>query len=269
MEQENSDWPLRAEEVEDSQPAAGDGYQVKLEFFEGPLDLLLFLIRKKKIDINDIPMAVITRDYLDYLEKKDQINLDREAEFLLIASLLIYIKSQMLLPREQEALAEDDPRQQLVDRLLEFQKVKVASSLLREKEEVELQRWRRTFRPPLEKPDELELLEVSLFDLAETFFLIMKRRERENLRIIKGKDVSAEEKLKEITDYLEKNGSMDFLDYFSSQDSLEEALVSFFCLLELVKNHLVVAVQEELFQTIRVWLRKDKTHHQLHGPSHE
>ncbi len=269
MEQENSDWPLRAEEVEDSQPAAGDGYQVKLEFFEGPLDLLLFLIRKKKIDINDIPMAVITRDYLDYLEKKDQINLDREAEFLLIASLLIYIKSQMLLPREQEALAEDDPRQQLVDRLLEFQKIKVASSLLREKEEVELQRWRRTFRPPLEKPDELELLEVSLFDLAETFFLIMKRRERENLRIIKGKDVSAEEKLKEITDYLEKNGSMDFLDYFSSQDSLEEALVSFFCLLELVKNHLVVAVQEELFQTIRVWLRKDKTHHQLHGPSHE
>ncbi|HAV41355.1 MAG TPA: hypothetical protein DCW97_02965 [Acidobacteria bacterium] len=269
MEQENSDWPLRAEEVEDSQPAAGDGYQVKLEFFEGPLDLLLFLIRKKKIDINDIPMAVITRDYLDYLEKKDQINLDREAEFLLIASLLIYIKSQMLLPREQEALAEDDPRQQLVDRLLEFQKIKVASSLLREKEEVELQRWRRTFRPPLEKPDELELLEVSLFDLAETFFLIMKRRARENLRIIKGKDVSAEEKLKEITDYLEKNGSMDFLDYFSSQDSLEEALVSFFCLLELVKNHLVVAVQEELFQTIRVWLRKDKTHHQLHGPSHE
>ncbi|MFA4926390.1 MAG: segregation/condensation protein A [Candidatus Aminicenantales bacterium] len=269
MEQENSDWPLRAEEVEDSQPAAGHGYQVKLEFFEGPLDLLLFLIRKKKIDINDIPMAVITRDYLDYLEKKDQINLDREAEFLFIASLLIYIKSQMLLPREQEALAEDDPRQQLVDRLLEFQKIKVASSLLREKEEVELQRWRRTFRPPLEKPDELELLEVSLFDLAETFFLIMKRRERENLRIIKGKDVSAEEKLKEITDYLEKNGSMDFLDYFSSQDSLEEALVSFFCLLELVKNHLIVAVQEELFQTIRVWLRKDKTHHQFHGPSHE
>jgi len=122
MEQENRDWPLRAEEVEDRQPAAGDGYQVKLEFFEGPLDLLLFLIRKKKIDINDIPMAVITRDYLDYLEKKDQINLDREAEFLFIASLLIYIKSQMLLPREQEALAEDDPRQQLVDRLLEFQK---------------------------------------------------------------------------------------------------------------------------------------------------
>ncbi|HNS04851.1 MAG TPA: hypothetical protein PKH53_02450, partial [Candidatus Saccharicenans sp.] len=69
--------------------------------------------------------------------------------------------------------------------------------------------------------------------------------------------------------YLEKNGPLDFLEYFSSQDSLEEALVSFFCLLELVKNHVVVAIQEELFQTIRVWLRKDKATHQIHGSSHE
>ena len=118
MEQENQDWPIPATEAEVSQQAAGGGYQVKLEFFEGPLDLLLFLIRKKKIDINDIPMAVITRDYLDYLEKKEQINLDREAEFLFIASLLIYIKSQMLLPREQESSAEDYPLQQLVYGLL-------------------------------------------------------------------------------------------------------------------------------------------------------
>lgn len=108
------------QEIQDSQEsqltvpgssASGDGYQVKLEIFEGPLDLLLFLIRKKKIDIHDIPIAVITRDYLEYLERKDQINLDREAEFLLIAALLIFIKSQMLLPREQEAIQADDPRQ--------------------------------------------------------------------------------------------------------------------------------------------------------------
>jgi len=84
MEQENRDWPLRAEEVEDSQPAAGDGYQVKLEFFEGPLDLLLFLIRKKKIDINDIPMAVITRDYLDYLERRIRLTLTAKRNFCLL-----------------------------------------------------------------------------------------------------------------------------------------------------------------------------------------
>jgi len=122
---------LMEQEIQDSQessilpqPAAlsTDGYQVRLEIFEGPLDLLLFLIRKKKIDIHAIPIAVITRDYLEYLERKDQINLDREGEFLLIAALLIYIKSQMLLPREQEAIQADDPRQILVDRLLEYQK---------------------------------------------------------------------------------------------------------------------------------------------------
>jgi len=245
------------------------GYQVKLEIFEGPLDLLLYLIRKKKIDIHDIPIAVITRDYLEYLERKDQINLDREAEFLFIAALLIYIKSQMLLPREQEVSEEEDPRRILVDQLLEYQKVKIACSMLREKEEDQLLRWKRTFLPPVAKPDELDLLEVSLFDLAETFFLIMKRKERENFRVIKGKDVSVEEKIKEIVDYLEKNGQMDFLEYFSSQETIEEALVSFFCLLELVKNHVVIALQEQLFQTIRVWLRKDRPHHLPHGHSHE
>ncbi|MBC7361399.1 MAG: segregation/condensation protein A [Candidatus Aminicenantes bacterium] len=266
MEQEIQDYQIQNEV---SQSSTDEGYQVKLEIFEGPLDLLLFLIRKKKIDIHDIPIAVITRDYLEYLEKKEQINLDREAEFLFIAALLIYIKSQMLLPREQEVSQEDDPRQILVDRLLEFQKIKVACTILREKEENQLLRWKRTFMPPVAKPDELDLLDVSLFDLAETFFLIMKRKERENFRVIKGKDVSVEEKLKEIVDYLEKNGSMDFLEYFSNQETLEEALVAFFCLLELVKNHTVIAIQEQLFQTIRVWLRKDRPHHLPHGQSHE
>lgn len=266
MEQEIQDYQVQNEI---SQSPTDEGYQVKLEIFEGPLDLLLYLIRKKKIDIHDIPIAVITRDYLEYLEKKEQINLDREAEFLFIAALLIYIKSQMLLPREQEVSQEDDPRQILVDRLLEFQKIKVACTILREKEENQLLRWKRTFMPPVAKPDELDLLDVSLFDLAETFFLIMKRKEKESFRVIKGKDVSVEEKLKEIVDYLEKNGSMDFLEYFSNQETLEEALVSFFCLLELVKNHTVIAIQEQLFQTIRVWLRKDRPHHLPHGQSHE
>lgn len=127
---------------------ASPSYQIKLEVFEGPLDLLLFLIRKKKIDIHDIPIATITGEYLDYLNHKERINLDREAEFLLMASLLIYIKSQMLLPRESELTEEEDPRQVLVDRLLDYQKIKAASTLLREKEEEELLRWKRVVHPP-------------------------------------------------------------------------------------------------------------------------
>jgi len=232
------------------------GYQVRLEAFEGPLDLLLFLIRKKKIDIHDIPIATITREYLEYLNHKEKINLDREAEFLLMASLLIYIKSQMLLPRESDLTEERDPRQMLVDRLLDYQKIKAASLILREKEEVELMRWHRTFRPPISKTEEIDLIEVSLFDLAESFFVLTKQKERENIQIIKGKEYSLEQKMKEILAILEENSFLDFLDYFKEQKTMVDAIVSFFSLLELIKARIVIAIQESLFHTIKVWLRK-------------
>ncbi len=256
---ENAPDPIPSEDIAAGSVSAEarDGYQVRLEIFEGPLDLLLFLIRKKKIDIHDIPIAAITRDYLDYLNGKAQINLDREAEFLFIAALLIYIKSQMLLPRETDLAEQEDPRQVLVNRLLEYQKIKAACSLLREREEDQILQWKRTFLPPLPGESELDFAEVSLFDLAESFFLMMKRRSAEDTRVIKGRDVSTEEKMKELIGLLRDGQVLDFLAYFVTQGSLEEALVSFFCLLELVKSRQAVAVQDELFQTIRVWLRKD------------
>ncbi len=239
-------------------PAApADGYQVKLQIFEGPLDLLLFLIRKKKIEIHDIPIAQITRDYLDYLDRKDSINLDREAEFLFVAALLIYIKSQMLLPRETDLAEGEDPRRVLVDRLVEYQKVKVASSLLRRREEDRILQWTRTRRPPLPEPEGPELLDVSLFGLAECFFRMMKRHEADARRVVRGRDVSLEDTIRALLDVLEKETAIDFLEYMDRLESLQEALISFFGLLELVKNRRVAAVQDELFQTIRVWIRKE------------
>lgn len=231
-------------------------YQVKLEVFQGPLDLLLFLIKKKKIDIHDIPMATVTREYLDYLDRKDRINLDREAEFLLIAALLIYIKSQMLLPREQPLDEDKDPRQILVNRLLDYQRMKAASGHLKEKEEEEMQQWKRTVLPSIYAEDEMEYIEVSLFDLAESFFTLMKRKEREGIQTIKGKEFSLEEKMKEILALLEANESIDFLDYFNHQESFEEALVAFLGLLELIKSKVVIAIQETHFMPIKVWLQK-------------
>jgi len=234
-------------------------YQVRLEIFEGPLDLLLFLIKKRKLNIHDIPIAVITRDYLDYLARKQNINLNREAEFLLMAAFLIYLKSQMLLPREQPQLEESsDPRRVLVNQLLEYQKVKITSSLLRQKEEEQQRRWLRPFNPTALSLEEEEILEVNLFDLAECFYLLMKQKENENFKILKGREVSLEKKMGEILDLLEKQPVLDFLDYLKSQESLEEALVAFFCLLELVRARLVIAFQESLFQTIKVWLRRDR-----------
>lgn len=228
-------------------------YQVNLEVFQGPLDLLLFLIRKKKIDIHDIPIATITKEYLLYLSQKEKINLEREGEFLLIAALLIYIKSQMLLPRESELEDEEDPRQILVDRLLDFQKIKAASTLLREKEELQTKLWKRSAPPPVAQAEEVELIEVSLFDLAETFFSLMKRKEQEDVRLIHGKEYSLEAKMKELIDRLQQDGYLDFCEYFNQQKSIEEALISFFCLLELIKARLIIAVQESLFHPIKVW----------------
>ena len=228
-------------------------YQVNLEVFQGPLDLLLFLIRKKKIDIHDIPIATITKEYLSYLHQKEKINLEREGEFLLIASLLIYIKSQMLLPRESELEDGEDPRKILVDRLLDFQKIKAASSLLRDKEDQQGKIWKRSTLPPIPSTDEMDMVEVSLFDLAEAFLSLMKKKEQENVRLIHGKQYSLEEKMKELIHLLNEQGYLDFLDYFNAQESIEVALISFFCLLELIKGRVAVAIQESLFHPIKVW----------------
>lgn len=236
---------------------AQDGYQVKLQIFEGPLDLLLFLIKKKKINIHNIPISVITREYLEYLSHKERINLDREAEFLLMAALLIYIKSQMLLPREQPIEPDVDPRKELVDRIVDYQKIKAACSVLREKEDEMSQIWKRTALTAPFPEEDLDLIEVSLFDLAESFFTLMKRKQSESQRIIKGKEISMAEKTNEIVVILKERGFLDFLEYLDAQETLEEALIAFFCLLELIKARLVVAIQEQLFHTIKVWLRKD------------
>src|SRR3989304_700794 len=137
--------PIPLEPTPDVPPCAEtpEGYQVRLDVFEGPLDLLLFLIRKKKIDIHNIPIAVITKEYLDYLGREEQINLDREAEFVLMAALLIHIKSTLLLPREQPLGGGKAPRRFLVDQLVEFQKIKAACSILKEREEEQLCLWTR------------------------------------------------------------------------------------------------------------------------------
>jgi segregation and condensation protein A len=237
--------------------SAPDSYQVRLEVFEGPLDLLLFLIRKKKVDIHNIPIAVITREYLDYLERKTEINLDREAEFVLMAALLIHIKSQMLLPREEPVLSGEDPRRFLVGQLVEYQKIRAACSILKEKEEEQLSLWTREALPPAPEAGEAELVEVSLFDLAETFFVLMKRKEAENFRVVRGKNYSLEEEMNKIIAEIERQTVIDFLEYFNARETLEEAIVSFFSLLELIRGRLVLAVQEQLFHTIKVWLRKD------------
>jgi segregation and condensation protein A len=259
---------LPAEEVPPASPEAAapealpsteglEGYTIRLRNFEGPLDLLLFLIRKKQVEINDIPIADITREYLAYLTAQDRIDIDREAEFLLMAAVLIYIKSQTLLPREQVAVPDDATRIRPTDHLMPYDRIKAVVGLLRDKEEEQSAIWQRSsLTAPLPDQD-LDLVEVSLFDLAESFFALMKRKQAETAKVFKGKEINMADKTAEIVEALTTRGPLDFLDYLWAQETLEEALIAFFCLLELIKARVVMAVQEQLFNTIKVWLRKD------------
>jgi segregation and condensation protein A len=238
-------------------PVEGEGYKIRLRNFEGPLDLLLFLIRKKQVEINDIPIADITREYLAYLTAQERIDIDREAEFLLMAAVLIYIKSQTLLPREQVTVPDDVTRIRPTDHLMPYDRIKAVVGVLRDKEEEQSAIWQRSsLTAPLPDQD-LDLVEVSLFDLAESFFALMKRKQAETTRVFKGKEINMADKTAEIIEALTTRGPLDFLDYLWAQETLEEALIAFFCLLELIKARVVMAVQEQLFNTIKVWLRKD------------
>jgi segregation and condensation protein A len=227
-------------------------FQIQTEFFEGPLDLLLHLIRKNKLNIIEIRLSQITAEYLAYLENKKGINPSRESDFLMTAATLIYIKSRSLLPKP-EIMAEESPEKQLIHSLIEYEKIQKISKMLQEMEYTELMLWRRLELTENFANREYALKEVSSFQLAEIFFDIVKKKEREQFLYISSKNYSIAEKQKEMIGLLEKNGFIDFSDYVTKLDSIEEILVSFFTLLEMIKRHMLIAVQEQLFGTISIY----------------
>ena len=228
------------------------GYQVQTEYFEGPLDLLLHLIRKNKMNIIEVRLSQITTEYLSYLESKKGLNPSRESEFLMTAATLIYIKSRSLLPRP-EIPAEESPEKQLIHTLIEYEKIQKISMMLREMEGTELLLWRRLEMNESFANREYELKEVSAFQLAEIFFDIVKKKEYEQFLEIPSKNYSIAKKQEEILSLLEVNGYFDFSEYASKLDSIEELVVSFFTLLEMIKRHMLIAVQEQLFGTIAIY----------------
>lgn len=227
-------------------------YQVQTQFFEGPLDLLLHLIRKNKLNILEIRLSKITAEYLEYLEQNRGINPSREGDFIITAATLIYIKSRTLLPREEED-EQDSPERRLVNTLIEYEKIRKISQKLREMEEGELMLWRREGQPGEFQSKEYSLEQVSAFQLAEIFFSIVRKSEQEGFLNIASKNYSIDEKRKEILGLLEEEGFLDFSQYVSMLDSLEDVVVSFFTLLEMIKRHLLIAVQKQLFGTITLW----------------
>jgi segregation and condensation protein A len=232
-------------------------FNVHTEVFEGPLDLLLHLIKKNKMDILDIKIAEITSEYLYYLEDRSQINPSREGDFLMTASTLIYIKSRSLLPRPEILEDEETPEQKLVHTLIEYDKVQKISRMLKELEGQELLLWKREEVIENFENKEFRLEQVSPFQLAEIFLYLVKKKEKEEFLFIDSKNYSIEKKWQEILKLLETNGYINFNTYIESLDSLEEILVSFFTILELIKQRIIIGVQKRMFDTISLWKVND------------
>ena len=236
-----------------------DKQEFKLESFEGPLDLLLFLIRKSEINIYDIPIATITAQYIEYLNYATKIDLENITDFYLMAATLLYIKSRMLLPVEVDLAEElDDPRTELVEKLIEYQKVKKLSELIEAKEqEAEWSIERKSTQPVLPFPDEELWEQVTVWDLLKTFSSILSSFPSERI-IDMYEEVSVNEKITLIYELLDSTGEFVFTDLVIKKSSIMEVICSFLAVLELVKSAVILVYQNKLFGDILIKEREVK-----------
>ncbi|MCX5781764.1 MAG: segregation/condensation protein A [Elusimicrobia bacterium] len=223
-------------------------YDVHLEIFEGPFDLLLYLIKKNDLEISEIPIAKITEEYLNYLEAMKTLNLEVAGEFLVMASTLMQIKARMLLP-SAELEEVEGPLGELKARLLEYQKFKEAAKFLSFKENEYSQIYYRP-APVFEKDD--FVLEVSLFDLVGSFREVLKELP-ENIKEIVYKEIPIEEKIREILDLFEGKKFLSVKQIFKTQSSRQALIVSFLAILELIRLKQIIAKQSKLFDEIRIY----------------
>lgn len=232
-------------------------YTVRLDGFEGPLDLLLHLIRKNKIDIFNIPIALITEQYMEYLRIMKTLNLDIAGEYLLMASTLLHIKSKMLLPLregEEEEGPEEDPRAELVRRLLEYQKYKAAAEELLVRPMLYRDVFVRLNPSDSESEEEQEeRIEVTLFDLLEAFRQMLTRAKDKPTHEIVLDRITVEERIQEILSlFKEEKKSIAFHLLFPEGASRRMIIVTFLAILELVKMKWIRVYQVAPFETIRI-----------------
>ena len=236
-------------------------YPVRLTNFEGPLDLLIHLIKKNEVDVYDIPIALISQQYLEYLDLMREIDLEVAGEFLVMAATLIHIKSRMLVPRVEagtEADAEEeDPREALVQRLLDHQRFKAAAEMLHECETVRSAQWTR----PDERVDEIagapfeRELEVDLFSLLQAFQAVLARaRDRRNSVPLPADVVSIEARMEDMLGRLARGGPCGFDDLFADVSSRQEIIVTFLATLELIRTRLIRVLQARVCGPIRIYL---------------
>lgn len=236
--------------------AVSSPLDVHLEHYEGPLDLLLDLIRRQQIDIKDIPIATITSQYLAYMEKARELDMDLGAEFVYMAATLIHIKSKMLLPVDpelQKLAPEEDPRLELVDRLLEHERFKNAAQMLQQKRLIEENVWSNPQIQSYLAEDEDPGLAVSLFDLVKAFGEILDRVKNRPIYEVSGEDIGVPEMIVYLSSLLRRAGDKEtirIMPLFERQRSVRAMISMFLAVLELVRRQAVVLVQTEAFGEI-------------------
>ncbi len=238
-------------------------YKVQLEVFEGPLDLLLYLIKRDELDILDIPIVPITEQYLAYLNLMQMLDLNIAGEFLVMASTLLLIKSRMLLPREERAPLEDeeedvDPRWDLIRQLVEYKKFKDAASFLEEQELRQDEVFARGQEETrIEADPEAALRDVSLFDLLAAFQTALQRIPAEDLRDIAAERFTVADKIGDLLARLRDHASFSFLDLIRPMRSRAELVCTFLAILELIRLRQIRVGQESHFGDILIERRDD------------
>lgn len=234
-------------------------YEIKLDIFEGPLDLLLYLIRKNEIDIYNIPIALITEQYLSYLDLMRSLNLDLAGEYLVLASTLVHIKSKLLLPPaegEGEEEEGEDPRKELVRQLLEYQAFKDAALHLDERPLLERDVFTRgalTEDPVSSGEEEEEMTEVDIFELVSAFRRIIAGLDlREDLEIDAEK-MSLTDRINEILEKLSEQGQITFAELLGDRVDRRRIIYTFLAILELMKLRMIRAYQSGPFGAIRLF----------------
>jgi segregation and condensation protein A len=226
-----------------------------LDHYEGPLDLLLDLIRKQEINIYDIPIAQITSQYIEYVQRAAEMNIELSAEFVYMAATLIHIKSKMLLPRDPELekiAPEEDPRKELVDKLLEHERFKAAAEMLHQKRQIEEAVWSNPQIEQFLSEDDNPGLAVTLFDLVKTFQGVLERAKKRPVYEVTTEEVSVPDMIRYLHNIFDRDrgASVPARELFENQRSRRGMICLFLAMLELVKLQAIALVQADAFGEI-------------------
>ena len=266
--------PSPPEEVFESQL---ESIKIKLQGFDGPLDLLVHLIKKNQMNVYDIQISVITKQYLDYLNLMQELNLDLASEFLVMAATLIHIKSKMLLPRPETAAGdptdEEDPRDALVRRLLEHQHFKAAAEMLHDKETLRNAQWAR----PDSRIEEIAgddyepEIEVDLFSLLSAFKQVLERARVRPPIALPPDEVPIEVRIEQLLERLSETEACGFEDLFERDATRGDMIVTFLAMLEMIRLKLIRVFQQGGVGAIRVYkrARPSDAPHPIHDPEDE